>query len=198
MIWRIAVVAGTLALLAAVLLPRPVAAQSDVLLPGTQVRVVAHASSSVRGTVQSVTADTLRLVIHTGGASIALGLNDISELRAIEPRSRLQGAVRGAAIGGVAAGVLLLVDCWNDVDECRAFYETPYDWSDGRVMQGAAVEGALGGMVIGGVIGSIWPGSRQVRIPLPGRDVASLELSLRTSRSGAVVQARIPTGQGFR
>jgi hypothetical protein len=191
---RIAVVAGTLALLAAVL-PRPAAAQGDVLLPGTQVRVVSHASSSVRGTVQSVTADTLRLVIHTGGASIALGLNDIAELRAIESRSRLQGTLRGAAMGGVAAGVLLLVDCWNDVAECRAFHEMPYDWSDGRVMRGAAVEGALGGMVIGGVIGSIWPGSRQVRVALPGRDVPSLELSLRSSRSGAAVQARIPTGR---
>jgi hypothetical protein len=188
----IVVVAGTVALLAAVL-PRPVAAQS-VLLPGTQVRVMGL-SASVRGTVLSMTTDTLSLALGPGGAAIAFGLNDIRELRTVEPRSRMRGGMRGAAIGGAIAGVLLLADCWNDVEDCRSFYEMPHDWSEARVVQGAVVEGALGGMLIGGAIGAIWPGSRQARVALPGREVAAVELSVRPFRAGAVLQARIPTAR---
>jgi hypothetical protein len=188
----IVVVAGTVALLAAVL-PRPVAAQS-VLLPGAQVRVLGQ-SSSVRGTVISMTADSLSLALLPGGASIAVGLNDIRELRTVEPRSRLHGGMRAAAIGGAVAGVLILADCWSDVEDCRSFYDMPYDWSDARVVQSAAVEGALSGLLIGGTIGAIWPGSRQVRVPLPVREVAAIELSARPTRSGAVLEARIPTAR---
>jgi hypothetical protein len=193
MLMRLVVALGALALVA-VVAPRPAAAQVDGLLPGTQVRVFGTASS-LRGTFHSISADTLRVAVYAGGAPVAIALRNIVELRAVQPRSRLRGAAFGATVGAAILASALVLDCWTDYDECRTDYELPADASGTRTLQEAALVGAVGGGMLGAVIGAIWPGSRELPVRLPTAALAPVELSAGGSAAGAVLRARIATGR---
>jgi hypothetical protein len=145
----------------------PAAAQRlDLIMPGTSLRVVGH-YSSVRGTFESFSGDTLHVQLGLGGASVGIPLASITALRTVERRSSAGGALVGAKWGALVGAALMALDCWSDLDECRDYWEMPPDTNDDRAITTAAISGAVGVAAIGAIIGAVWPGSREIAVPLP-------------------------------
>jgi hypothetical protein len=127
----------------------PAAGQQRSLEPGAQVRITAPEISSVRlhARFQSSRADTLYIASGTG-LPTAIPLHMVHRLEARQPRSRAQGAWRGAGYGFVIPLAIGLIA--NMAEE------------------GAGAGPGMVAFTLGPVLGAIWgarnPGERWERI----------------------------------
>lgn len=145
--------------------PATAAAQHDgPIMPGSRIHVIGP-FNSFWAVLESWRGDTLH-VITAPGVVTPLPLAGITALRVVEPRSGARGALVGAKWGAVIGAPLFALDCWTDTDECREYWEMSPGLGNGRTVLKAALGGAVGSAAIGALIGAIFPGSREVDVPL--------------------------------
>jgi hypothetical protein len=159
-----------LLLAAALLFPALLDAQVE---PGDRVRVKGG-SGSLSGTVVAVTDSTVTLTGSTG----ALGLRRVTRTvdfayldqleRSLGPRSRAEGAFRGAAIGllgGAAVGGTVGLSA-AVLDNCDASVDF-LCFTPGMGLFLGGLIGAYSGAPYGLVAGFLWPGDYWERTEIP-------------------------------
>jgi hypothetical protein len=153
------------------LLASPLEGQTPRLESGAPLRVHAR-GFTLSGELVRLDADTLVLrPAGTGrpagmgrpavlGVDRAIAMSDVLQLDRKVPRTRGQGAARGALwgviIGGVTGAFLGAIE--EPCNPSRGFCIGPESRAEGLLL-GGAVLGALGAGV-GALVGTAWPGSR--------------------------------------
>ena len=127
----------------------PSAAQNPALKIGNQVRLSAPDFPELKGTVAGApSAEGLSLTVSNKFAPLVIPWSSITSLAVNQPRSRGQGALRGAMWGaGLGAGIALIFLAAPAGPEEDSLAPTPFD-------------GFVTGVTLGALIGRLRPGSR--------------------------------------
>lgn len=155
----------------------PLAAQGGTVRPGDEVRMEVRARGEVRGSFAFLEADSV--VLRTAsGARLAIPAGEVGTVVVRRPNPREHGLVLGLSYGAMAGGVAGTV---VGATAIRGRFDNDCDVapeSDACDEGWGTVVGAVSGFALGAVVGGVWgtmrPGSRWRPARLPREEAAAL------------------------
>lgn len=166
------------------LLTTPICAQTEHQLEvGRRLRIRTMGSRT-ECVLEHISADTLIVSGQNGNGLQKIAFDQVDRVDVRVPRSAGWGAIRGAAIGvtiGALVGGIYAISTWDDVNaDCGGLTELCSNTASGLRFIGVVTVFGTPPMLIGGVVGAMFPGERWQPVKLPGR------ISMRIDEDGAL------------